>query len=168
MTLLSTRCFVTNFERLALWSLLFFAFPSCSGPSPGWQEDSAIGTSCSFNSARLYLAPANEFSGLELEFVQMRDGLRLYINVYGLEIPPETYDGSTSRVFISFKDHTYHFSALRFLGGQRLLVPECVQDEMIEYLQEGQSLFIQVGRYQADIDSDKFLVLFQRMAATQL
>lgn len=169
MSHLLNACFVKNFKRMALLSLLLLMASSCTAPAAThWQTQTAIGSSSSLNSSRLYLPPANEFSGLELEFVLMRDGLRLYMNVYGLEISSEPYDSSISRVFISFKDHSYHFSAQRFLGGQRLLIPECVQSEMIEYLQEGRPLFIQVGRYQADINPDKFLDLFQRFTAAQL
>jgi len=169
MLWLSDACFVNFLKRRAFLGLLLLIVTSCSAPvSSNWQMESAVGTIDSLNSARLYLPPANEFSGLELEFVLMRDGLRLYLNVYGLEIPPEPFDCSSSRVFISFKDHSYHFSAQRFLGGQRLLIPECVQEEMVDYLQEGQPLFIQVGRYQADINPDRFVPLFNRFAAVQL
>lgn len=152
----------------ALWALFMFFIISCSGQSTNWQGESAIGSPTSLNSARLYLPPANEFSGLELEFVRMRDGLRLYLNVYGLEIPPDPADPGTSRVFFSFKDHAYHCSAARFLGGQRLLIPEHVQLEMIDYLQQGQSVFIQVDRYQAEVYPDQFMSLFKAMIGAPL
>lgn len=114
------------------------------------------------------MPPSNEFTGLELDFVQMKDGLRLYINVYGLEIPAEPDNLGYSRVFISFREYSYHFSAQRFQGGQRLLVPEYVQSEIIDFLQEGQPVFIQVGRYESTIYPDKFLDLFYRMVNTPL
>ncbi|MBA3239576.1 MAG: hypothetical protein H0T62_14715 [Parachlamydiaceae bacterium] len=152
----------------ALLSLFMIFMISCSGTSTNWQGESAIGSPTSLNSSRLYLAPTNEFSGLELEFVQMRDGLRLYLNVYGLEIPPDAEDSCTSRVYFSFKDHAYHCAAARFLGGQRLLIPEYVQLEMVEYLQAGQSVFIQVGRYQANVYPEQFVSLFQAMIGARL
>lgn len=155
-------------KRRALWALLLLISCSCSGPCSQWQGETCIGSSPSFSSGRIYLAPANEFSGLELEFVQMVDGLRLYLNVYGLEIPPENPNATTSRVFISFKDHSYSFSAARFVGGQRLLIPQHVQSEIVEYLQEGQTVFLQVGRYQADIYPEKFVDLFSKMVVKQL
>ena len=150
-------------RRRALCALLLFVSCSCSGPSGLWQAQTCEGSSPSFSSARIYLAPANEFSGLEIELVKTVDGLKMYLNVYGLEIPAEQPNGSTSRVFVSFKDHSYNFSALRFTGGQRLLIPEHVQSEIVEYLQMEQSVFLQVGRYQADIYPDKFVDVFQKM-----
>lgn len=98
----------------------------------------------------------------------MKDGLRLYINVYGLEIPPEPDNPAYSRVFVSFREYAYHFSAQRFQGGQRLLIPQYVQAEIVDFLQEGQTVFIQVGRYESDIYPDKFLDLFNRMVSTPL
>ncbi len=155
-------------RRRALFALLLLMSCSCSGPCSQWQAQTCEGSSASFSSARIYLAPANEFSGLELELVQTVDGLRMYINVFGLEIPPEQPNSPNSRVFISFKDHSYNFSAVRFTGGQRLLVPEHVQSEIVEYLQEGQSVHLQVGRYEAKIYPDKFVDLFNKMARAQL
>jgi hypothetical protein len=111
----------------------------------------------------MFLTPANQFSGLELEFVAAPCGLRLYINVFGLEIPPDDCDPSSSLVAISFRDHSYQFTAPRLLGGQRLLIPDDVRNEIVDYLQNGQPIFIQVGRYQADIYPDQFLPLFKQM-----
>jgi len=128
-----------------------------------WQEENVCGTPSTFSSARIFLPAANEYSGLELEFVHLSDGLRMYINVFGLEIPPEETDSASSRVYISFRDHSYTFSAARLLGGQRLLIPRQVQEEILCYLQENQPVFIQVDRYKADIYPDKFLEVFRRM-----
>ncbi len=152
-------------KRRVLEALLLLVSSSCSGPLGLWQSQSCAGSAPEFSSERIFLCPANEFSGLELEFVRTLDGLRLFLNVYGLQIPSEQPEGSTSRVFISFKDHSYCFSAIRFSGGQRLLIPAHVLDEIVEYLQEDQSVFIQVDRYQADIYPGKFLPLFTRMVS---
>lgn len=156
------------YRRRAFCALLFAFTGSCSSPCSQWTGDCAVGSPCSYNSARLYLSPSNQLAGLELDFVQMKDGLRLYINVTGLEIPEEEDNSGYSRVFISFREYSYHFSARRFQGGQRLLIPEYVQSEIIDFLQEGQPIFIQVGRYESDILPDKFLDLFYRMVNTSL
>lgn len=160
--------FVKNSKRGAFCTLLLLFATSCSGTCQQWCGDSAVGSPCSANSARLYLCPSNELTGLELDFVQMKEGLRLYINVYGLEIPPEPNSLDHSRVFVSFREYSYHFSAQRFQGGQRLLVPEYVQSEIIDFLQEGQAVHLQVGRYESTICPDKFLDLFHRMVKTPL
>lgn len=161
-------CFSAT-ERRAKWALLLLSLAACSDPCCSqWQAESAVGTPYSYNSARLYLCPSNELTGLELELVRMRDGLRMYINVFGLDLPPEENNPDYSRVFVSFRNYSYHFSAARFLGGQRLLIPEHVQAEIIDFLQEGQPVALQVGRYKSDIYPDKFLDLFHKMVAEPL
>lgn len=92
--------------------------------------------------------------------------LRMYINVFGLEIPPDCNDPANSRVYISFKDHDYTFSARRFAGGQRLLVPEATRDEIVEYLCCDQPVFIRVGRYEADIYPLHFFDVYNRLMNT--
>lgn len=95
--------------------------------------------------------------------VRMSDDVRLYINVYGLEIPPDPNDPSVVQVYISFKELSYCFPAQRFSGGQRLLIPPHVANDIIFYLSEDQPVFIRVGRYQADIYPDKFLEAYYRL-----
>jgi hypothetical protein len=87
----------------------------------------------------------------------------MYINVFGLEIPPDCNDPDTSLVYVSFKDHSYNFRAFRFVGGQRLLIPDNTRDEIISYLQCDQPVYIRVGRYEGDIMPDKFLEAFNRL-----
>lgn len=153
----------SNLGKRSLWALPIVLLTSCATSGLCWKGGGVVGSAPAFGSARIILAPANEYSGLELEFVQSVEGLRLYLNVYGLEIPPEAEDSDSSRVYISFREHSYAFSARRFVGGQRLLIPPHVRDEIITYLQDDQPVFIQVGRYKADIYPDKFIELFKRL-----
>jgi len=143
-------------------ALFLLSAYGCSTSSPCWQGE-RIAAAPPFGSARVFLSPLNQYSGYELEFVHSGEGLKLYMNVFGLEIPADPLDESNSRVFISFKDHSYTFSAQRFIGGQRLLIPLHVQNEIIETLQQGQSVYIQVGRYEANIYPNEFLQTFRRM-----
>lgn len=100
---------------------------------------------------------------MELELVRTVEGIRLYLNVFGLEIPATSCDGIFSSVFISFREYSYTFVADRLLGGQRLLIPKNVQDDIVNNLQEGQPVFIRVGHYQSDIYPEQFLKLFMQM-----
>lgn len=159
--------FIQKYRNKLLSILVLLVVCACSGSSQ-WRGDSAIGSPGPANSARLFLPPANDLTGLELEFVQMKDGLRLYVNVFGLEIPEEPDNPGHSRMFVSFREYSYHFSATRFQGGQRLLIPEYVQSEIIDFLQEGQPVYLQVERYESVIYPDKFLGLFHRMVNTCL
>jgi hypothetical protein len=155
----------TKSSKRAYLALFFFLLSACSPCCNLWIGDESIAANQSMSSARVYLCSANEFAGLELEFVRTLDGLRLYINVYGLEIPTDDEEESTSNVYVSFRDHSYTVSAKRFLGGQRLLLPECTLYEIVHYLECDQPVFIQVGRYQADIYPGNFIPVYNRMVS---
>lgn len=152
-----------NIKKIFISSLIPLINACCPSSPCQWQSECAIACNPNQSSARMYLCPANEFAGLELEFVVNACELRLYLNVFGLEIPPDPCDTAYSRVYISFRDHSYTFLAQRFIGGQRLLIPEKVQEEIIDYLQRDQPVFIQVDRYQSDIYPENFLKIFSRM-----
>lgn len=148
---------------ICLASLSVLLTACCSTSCPSWQLQTNCGYCPMFSSARMYLKPVNQFSGIELEFVWSPYGLRLYLNVSGLQIPSNPSDSSTSLVYISFRDHSYCFAAPRYQGGQRLLIPDDVRNEIVSYMQEEQSVFIQTGCYQADISPCDFLPIFDRL-----
>jgi len=157
---------INRFSTLLLGSAGLL-LTSCASTSV-WQIDSSQGIPSTFNSVRLYLCTSGGCGDLGLELVRTCEGIRLYLNVYGLDIPPSERDSSISMVYISFREQSYTFCADRLLGGQRLLIPKNVQDDIIEYLQRGQPVFIRVGRYQADIYPEQFLKPFQKMVGAPL
>jgi hypothetical protein len=103
---------------------------------------------------------------LEIELVRTVEDLRMYINVFGLDIPPDPNDTASSKVYVSFKDHSYTFSAMRFTGGQRLLIPAETRDEIVDYLLCDQPVFIRVCRYEADIYPRRFFDVYNRLMNT--
>jgi hypothetical protein len=100
---------------------------------------------------------------MEIEFVATSEGLRLYLSVFGLQIPPAIHDCGHSEVTIDFGEYSYPFLAQRLVGGQKLLIPVEVQNDIINALQNGQCVTITVDRYRTRIPPDQFLKLFQRM-----
>lgn len=149
-------------------ALFLFTLSGCSPCDQDWSYDCSIARNPCQSSGRIYLCAANQFSGLEIELVRTQCDLRMYINVFGLEIPTDPNDAADSRVYISFRDHSYTFSAARFTGGQRLLIPERTRDEIIDYLICEQPVFIRIGRYEADIYPKHFLDVYNRLMLTNL
>lgn len=146
---------------------LLFA-SSCSSSFSPWKSESSKGSPATLNSIRLYLPPAGGCGGLELEMIRTCEGIRLYLNVFGLEIPADNCNSDVTMVFVSFKERSYTFCADRMLGGQRLLIPMNVQEDIIDYLQRGQPVFIRVDRYQANICPAQFLLPFKQMISHPL
>lgn len=160
-------------SRIRLWkrafsALFLFLYTSCTPCCPKWEYGCSIARNPCHSSGRIYLCASNHCSGLEIELVRTLCDLRMYINVYGLEIPPDCHDPSVSQVYVSFKDHSYNFQAQRFTGGQRLLIPDATRDEIIDYLVCEQPVFIRVGRYEADIYPGHFFEVFNRLMGTTL
>ncbi|MBA2726576.1 MAG: hypothetical protein H0U49_00180 [Parachlamydiaceae bacterium] len=159
---------LTNRYSLLLLGSAGLLFANSCASTSAWQTDTSKGTPSSFNSIRLYLCTSGGCGDLGLELVRTCDGIRLYLNVFGLAIPPSETDCSISMVYVSFRERSYTFCADRLLGGQRLLIPKNVQDDIIEYLQNDQPVFIRVGRYQADIYPEQFLKPFTKMVGAPL
>lgn len=134
----------------------------CNICSPWCCEGNCAWDPC-FSSQRIYLSPANKYSGLEMELMNFRGEIRMYLNVCGPEIPPYPDDPSKAEIFLNFRDHHYRTLAERLRGGQRLLIPECVRDEIIWYLFQCQPVFLQVGRYSTDLPPDRFAEIWHRM-----
>lgn len=147
-------------------ALFLFLLNACCPCGPGWEYDCSTAKNAHQSSGRIYLCAANAFNGLEIELVRTLCDLRMYINVFGLEIPPDQDDPAVSKVYVSFKEHSYTFTAARFVGGQRLLIPESTRDEIIDYLNCDQPVFIRVGRYEADIYPEQFLAVYNRLMLT--
>jgi hypothetical protein len=138
--------------------------PSCCFlPCGPWKLCCSKGALTHMNSFRLYLPAKCDSKNLEIEFVATSDGLRLYLSVYGLEIPASEEDCHRSLVSIDFGESCYDFFADRFVGGQRLLLPVYVQNDIVAALQIGQTVSLTTGRYSADIPADQFLDLFDKM-----
>lgn len=164
MVLLRTRNWLSIFTAsLALSSCCFFDF--CLQRSNGCESF--------YSSARLILPAENTCSqGLEIEFMATCEGIKMYLNAFGLQIPAddccESYCESPefeySTVCLTIDGTTYPFSAKRFAGGQRLLVPPDVQDSIVVALHEGLCVSLSVGRYQSTISPDRFLRLYEKMA----
>lgn len=148
---------------MALFLLLVYACNTCC---QDWNYQCCKACSPCQSSGRIYLCASNHFNGLEVELVLTVSDLRMYINVFGLEIPADCHDHSVSQVYVSFKDHSYTFPAARFAGGQRLLVPDMTRDEIIDYLLCDQPVFIRVGRYEADIYPERFFDVYNKLMGT--
>lgn len=146
-------------------ALFLLLLNACSPSCQDWKYDCSIAQNPCQSSGRIYLCASNQFSGLEIELVRTLCDLRMYVNVFGLEIPPDCNDPTVSKIYLSFKDHSYTCLAPRFTGGQRLLIPESARDEIIDYLSCEQPVFIRVGRYEADIYPDRFLEVYNRLTS---
>ncbi len=144
-------------------AILALFLSSCNSPcSQQWCCNEIPVFPVDYSSRRIYLPANNGFNQVEVELVQTRCNLRMYINSHGMEIPADPCDPDKALVFVSFRTHSYTTKFDRFVGGHRLLVPEAVRDEIVNTLLAGQPVYLRVGGFEADIMPDKFAAIYHR------
>lgn len=136
---------------------------SCSsGCGPEWCCVTHQVSPSDYSSRRIYLPANNGFNQMEVELVQTKCSLRMYLNSHGLEIPADPSDPSKALVYVSFRSHSFTTKFDRLVGGHRLLVPENVRDQIVDSLLSGQPVYIRVGAFEADIMPDKFAAIYSK------
>lgn len=115
------------------------------------------------NFGRLFLIPIDPYCGLELEISKVESGLRMYINVFSLEIKPETPKQNTVPVEVTISEETRTYKAFIYQGGQRLLLPSEARDWIADALIDCGIVSISVSRYHADIIPDGFAESYDQL-----
>ena len=163
--LCSVRKFLgKGLPNVALFSL--FCLCACSQTPRQWTLTSNKGTHPHFRSSRLYLAPEDKFSGIELDILNTSQGRVAYLNAYGVELQdegksPEGY--SIVNVTINIDQQSHIFTGFLLQGGHRILVPENATDLIIEALHANKSVEISVAHYSTTIIPDNFVKHYQKL-----
>lgn len=155
---------MTHFKHLKRASIALFLFLSaCTTPCPQWILQKAVTNCPSYNSGKVTLAPDNTFCGLELEITRGACGLRMYINVFSLELMPEHPMQSCVVVKVTCGDREQSHNGFLYQGGQRVLLPGIARDSIIESLCQNEPVCIAVGRYRSEILPYDFAVKYQAL-----
>lgn len=154
-----------SWEKRAFSALfLFLLATSCSSSScPKWQIEETITCSPCYNSGKIFFPPPDEFSGLELELARGPDDVRMYINVFSIEISGEADDSNAAQVLVDFGGEAETFTANILQGGQRLLLPPEATERILSSLLDGDYITISVDRYKAEIPSENFPKLYNSL-----
>jgi hypothetical protein len=146
-----------------------FLFVSCSSSNEQqWQIDRTVVSNLDCNLGRLTLPAINTYQGLELELVRSASGTRMYLNAFSLPFPNDLEDLSKSAVILLIDEQVYVIKAERFMGGQRLLMPEDAASLIITTLVNDKSIQITVGRYRTTIISTRFVELYKQLNKNNL
>lgn len=146
---------------IALFSILFFT--SCSPTPRQWKLASNKGTSLHFCSSRLYLAPENNFTNLEVDILNTSQGKTAYLNAFGIELEPEgksTEGYDTITVTVNVDGHPHEFIGFLLQGGHRILLPDNAQQLIVEALHSDQTVEVTVAHYSTIIIPDNFVYSF--------
>jgi hypothetical protein len=152
MATLPTPTVMTNFHDFfkllskgVFWPLLA-CICSCHTPQQPWKLEIIKATPKCDSIRRWYYSSPDPFCNLQLEILESRTSLRIFINVFSLGFTACDSDASIPVKFSSPNEEQI-FSAYVYRGGQRLLLPSYCYSWIIENLQQGNPLNLNVGRY---------------------
>lgn len=161
----NTFTLLSGFRYGAYLALCLLTLIGCSGQTcHQWEIDEIVTKTPCFNGGRLILGPDSDCSHLEIELVRNSSGIRFYINLLFLRASPWPEDPARTSLIIQFKDqepwivHPYLLE-----GGQRLLLPGDIADILVQFLLDGFSFTIQMGRSQINVVPTQFIELYQRL-----
>jgi len=144
---------------------VFLLFSSCTG-SDRWTV-SHLG-SHKEGSSRLTYSSQDAVNGLDLEFLRVGTDLHTYLQVHSQSIPPLNGNPKEALVVFKFGDKELSGVAFRHEGGQRLMLPPAMQQQLINALKEEKQVTIRLQGYQAVIDAASFPQSFGDLQSSPL
>lgn len=131
-----------------------------------YREIDRLDTPCE-KTVLLQYEPDNRFSGIELQFLRGDFGMITYLNVYCQTILPSSLDPCASNVFIRIDDQDSFYLAHRMEGGQRLLLPEEAQEQLITNLWNGKEVTVLLDGYCTTYSPNYFRRLYKDFVSNE-
>lgn len=148
----------TNIKKLAA---LFFLW-GCQS-SPTWYVSHQGGAEKQFESARLAYPVRDKVNEVAVEMVYAKESTRTYLSVLTQRILPFQGNPKEARVTLKIAEQTIEGIAHRHQGGQRAMLPQELQEVLIQHLLEGTPVTIQLEGYSTTLDPDQFALSYQEL-----
>ena len=142
---------------------LFLFLCSCSKPCNNWEYKGMISSCPPVTYGKIYLSPKNHFRELELEFSRGCSGIKMYLNAFSVEFPQNGGGSSTTKVLIQAGQESYEVDADRLEGGQRLILPQGVSENIICRLLNQEQVCISAGKYKSEISPQGFSKVYDKL-----
>lgn len=158
------------FLQRAFQALCFLFLVGCSHPiCHEWILQEIVTKTPCFNGGRLILEADSDYSYLELELIRNRSGTYFYLNLLFLQALPCSEDPTRTRIEVTFENQEPLILYPHLLeGGQRILLPSEIADNLIQALLEDCSFTIQIGRSQIHVASYNFQEVYSKLLALPL
>lgn len=151
-----------NFLRRRGHYLLLLFLCGCSA-SPTWQVSHQKGSQKEFDSSRLSYPLHDKVNGIGVEMVFVKNSLRTYLEVHSQTIPPYRNNPKEALVKITAGEKTHHGIVHRHQGGQRVTLPEELQDVVVSYLLEGSPVKLELIGYSTMLQPSDFSLAYQQL-----
>lgn len=153
--------FVDSLKKRAYVYALFFFLSSCQA-APQWEIYRTVTFDTKYNSGRLFFTDES-VRGLELELNYGLSGLRMYINVFSLEVPAAFENTNIAQVKVEFDGQFFLFMGTILAGGQRVLLSDEACGCIVDALLSGADVCLSTGQYKSLIPSSNFPGLYQAL-----
>jgi len=140
-----------NWERVGITLSLFFLLTSCRSSPSNWCYQKICSPCPQYQAAKLSSKKLNPCDHLSLEIMRDNCERRVYLNVDSICFPTINEDKALTRVAMSTRHEEEEFLAHHLSGGQRLLIPEPQASRIVNYLKNGETITLSVGRYRETI-----------------
>lgn len=134
---------------------------SCSKQS-SWRNDEIYSEHKEHRSTKLCYLSKDSAHGIDLEFVQTQELLKVYLNVHSMPVPPYQGDPKSAMVKFTIGSKQTRCLAYRLAGGQRFLLPDEIVETLIQALKEGHPVAISLSGYQSVVKAEDFSSKFDR------
>lgn len=145
-------CLLHASRFLALSLLLLGA---CSKQNQ-WAYDHIDSVHKEHSSSKLSYIPSDHYNGIDVDWVQTTDLLKVYLNVHSTPIPPYQGESKSAKVLFNIGDSTHAFVGYRFEGGQKILLDETATHLLNEALEKRLPVTIALVGYKTTIDGSQF------------
>ena len=131
--------------------------------SPAWHVTHQTGSQKEFDSARLSYPIRDKVNEVAVEMIYTKNSLRTYLAVLSHLIPPHQGNEKEARVVIRTPSEQITGVAHRHAGGQRVTLPESLQQTVIDHLLEGNPVTIELVGYSTTLKPTDFKTFYQKL-----
>ena len=142
--------------------LLFIFLFGCSRPSH-WTSDQMDSSEKKFRSTKLSYLSKDSLHEIDLEFLNIEDRLKVYLNVHSVPVPPDQDDPKSALLKLNINGEMIRCQTYRFEGGQRFLLSDEVAKIVIQSLQNNKEITFILPGYRATIKAEDFSSKFDQL-----
>jgi hypothetical protein len=135
---------------------------SCNKQSH-WSNDQVHSRQQESRSAKLYYRSPDPVHGIDLEFLQTQEHLKVYLNVHSIPVPAHEGNPKSAQVNLLINSEPMRCVAYRLEGGQRFLLPDEIAEMLIKALKNNQEVSISLTGYRSIVKAEDFSAKFDRL-----
>ena len=131
-------------------------------PKSNWKHTQIEGSSDEHNSSRLSYGIFNTHNTLQMEIIHRKHSYKGYLFVQGRIIPEAEGNPRLALVSVSIEGIKESYLVPRYEGGHRLSLPKDLLQKILQNLEKGREVTLQVPGYLTTLDPNGFSSLYEK------